>query len=122
MNSTAIPNDLKKELNELKDVLNSLVQDTCKSFDSFENESDDIIDEERQINRLTFSFIHLALYYQQLLYLNTSLMSKEISKTDKKVEITRCIANIQSLDNIITESIVDVFCNNYNDYDSHDEY
>lgn len=72
-------------------------------------EYEDPLDEYEEMKKLTYDFIHLFVYLQYLIILYTDLKSKKLSETDKIHSIGRCISSIQCPEEIMTDTIDNVF-------------
>lgn len=72
-------------------------------------EYEDPLDEYEEMKKLTYDFIHLFVYLQYLIILYTDLKSKKLSETDKIYSIGRCISSIQCPEEIMTDTIDNVF-------------
>lgn len=119
-NIESLSDNCRKKLSKVTEQVTNILKQRCKSFnsideqykdspDQFNMEYEDPLDEYEEMKKLTYDFIHLFVYLQYLIILYTDLKSKKLSETDKIHSIGRCILSIQCPEEIMTDTIDNVF-------------
>lgn len=119
-NIESLSDNCRKKLSKVTEQVIFILKQRCKSFnsideqykgppDQFDIECEDPSDEYEEMKKLTYDFIHLFVYLQYLITLYTDLKSKKLSETDKIYSIGRCISSIQCPEEIMTDTIDNVF-------------
>ena len=128
-NIESLSDNCREELSKGIEQVIPILKQRCKSFNSIDEqykgppdqfgiECEDPSDEYEEMKKLTYDFIHLFVYLQYLIILYTDLKSEDSSEIDKIDSIKRCISSIQYPEEIMTDTIDNVFSTiEYNDDD-----